>query len=48
MGKKRWKTSGKVTKSKYHENSNKLMIVKMEYKKAGVVINGFVGLNTKM
>ena len=35
-------------KSKYYDNSNKLVIVKMKDETAGIVIEEFVGLNPKM
>ena len=36
------------TKSKYHDDSNKLVIGKMKDEKAGVAIEEFVGLKPKM
>ena len=36
------------TKSKYYDNSNKLMVGKMKYETAGFAIEGFVGLKPKM
>lgn len=35
-------------KSKYYHNWNKLVVVKMKYRIAGVVIKEFVGLKLKM
>ena len=37
-----------ATKSKYYDNSNKLVVGKMKDKAAGVVIEEFVGLKRKM
>ena len=36
------------TKSKYYDNSNKLVLGKMKDKTAGFVIEEFVGLKLKM
>ena len=36
------------TKVKYHDNTNKLMVVKMKYEADGVVIEEFFGLKPKM
>ena len=36
------------TKSKYHDNSNKLVVGKMKDKTAGIAIEEFAGLNPKM
>ena len=37
-----------MTKSKYYDNSNKLVVGKMKDETAGVAIEGFVGLKPKM
>ena len=37
-----------LTKSKYYDNSKKLMVEKMKDKTAGVAIEEFVGLKPKM
>ena len=36
------------TKSKYYDNSNKLVVRKMKYETVGVAIEEFVGLKSKM
>ena len=36
------------TKSKYHDDSNKLVIAKMKNETAGVTIEKFIGLKAKM
>ena len=40
--------SNYLTKSKYYDNSNKLVIGKMKDETDGVAIKGFVGLKPKM
>ena len=46
--KKRFNFRNYSTKSKYYDNSNKWMVGKMKDETAGVVIEGFVGLNPNM
>ena len=41
-------SSNYSTKSKYHDNSNKLVVGKMKDKTAGIAIEEFAGLNPKM
>ena len=36
------------TKSKYYDNSNKLVVFEMKDETAGVAIGGFVGLKSKI